>query len=346
MYGENFNRGNYGGYNPYGNYGFDYRQHFFNKNNEKKKIKTIGSAAGFSTLGYLAISLIFSIVLRQISGFKALYSENTAFSIAVNGIFYITVLFIPFFIGYSVLHRKGAVKELPYGTPNNYPAAILLIFTGVFICLLSSISTSAFDSFVEKLFGITLKAPETDKPLTSVLSILMQYISIAVLPALIEEFCVRGVVMQSLRKYGDGFAIGVSAVVFALLHANAVQIPFALIGGLIIGYAVIVTDSIWTGIIIHFLNNAVSVTIKVISDNTSNKLGIALTGLMLFVIMVLGMLSLVIYLVKYKKAFQLKKAESNLLTTGEKSSAFLFNAPMIIAFVLLLMRTAQTIEFK
>lgn len=347
MYGENFNNGNYRGYNPYGNYGFDYRQHFLNKNAEKKKIKSIGSAAGLSTLGYLAVSLVASFILRRITGFKELYTANSAFSIAVNGLFYAAVLFVPFLIGYFVLRKKGAVKALPYGTPNNYSAAVLLIFSGVFICLLSSMGTSVFVGAIEKIFGITMKSPETDnKPLDSALNILMQYASIAVLPALIEEFCVRGVVMQSLRKYGDSFAIGVSAVVFALLHANAVQIPFALVGGIIIGYAVIATDSIWTGVIIHFLNNAVSVSVKVISENTSNKLSMLLTGGLILFIMLLGTISLVIYLVNYKKSFKLQKAESRLLTTGEKSSAFLLSAPMIIAFALLLMRTAQTIEFK
>lgn len=346
MYGEKFNQVNQNGYNPYKNYGFDYRQHFFNKNEEKKKIKALGNAAGLSTLGYLLISFTSSVALRFITGFKTLYAENTSFGIAVNGLFYSAVLFIPFLFGYFYLRKKGRVKELPYGTPNNFSAALLLVFIGVFVCLLSSIGTSLFDSAVEKLFGIILKAPETEKALNSPLSIIMQYISIAALPALIEEFCIRGVVMQSLRKYGDGFAIGISAVVFAVLHANAVQIPFALVGGLIIGYAVIVTDSIWTGVIIHFINNAISVSAAVISENVSVSLAPFLTGAILLAVMLSGFAALMIYLIKYKKYFKLKREEGGILTTGEKSAAFLLSAPMIIGFILLLMSTAQTIEFK
>ena len=69
----------------------------------------------------------------------------------------------------------------------------------------------------------------------------------------------RGVVMQPLRKYGDWFAILTSAFVFALMHGNLVQAPFAFIAGIGLGYAVIASGSLWTGILVHLLNNSISV---------------------------------------------------------------------------------------
>lgn len=80
----------------------------------------------------------------------------------------------------------------------------------------------------------------------------------------------RGVVMQPLRKYGDWFAILTSAFVFALMHGNLVQAPFAFIAGIGLGYAVIASGSLWTGILIHLLNNSISV-IQTIGNRLSPR---------------------------------------------------------------------------
>ena len=81
----------------------------------------------------------------------------------------------------------------------------------------------------------------------------------------------RGVVMQPLRKFGDRFAIVASAVLFAILHGNMVQIPFAFVAGLALGYFAIVTNSIWTSVVIHSLNNLSAVIISIYYTNHSES---------------------------------------------------------------------------
>ena len=81
----------------------------------------------------------------------------------------------------------------------------------------------------------------------------------------------RGVVMQPLRKYGDRFAIVVSAVLFAALHGNMVQIPFAFVAGLALGYFAIITNSIWTSVAIHCLNNLSATVISIYYTNHSEN---------------------------------------------------------------------------
>ena len=78
---------------------------------------------------------------------------------------------------------------------------------------------------------------------------------------------VRGVVMQSLRRFGDGFALITSSLLFMLLHQSLLQYPNALLMGLFIGYAVLYTGSIWTGVILHLVNN-VSVLILMVVERT------------------------------------------------------------------------------
>ena len=64
--------------------------------------------------------------------------------------------------------------------------------------------------------------------------------------------------MQGLRCFGDGVALLVSAIFFALAHFNAMQAANAFLMGLIIGYFVLRTGSLWTGIILHFIINLLS----------------------------------------------------------------------------------------
>ena len=52
------------------------------------------------------------------------------------------------------------------------------------------------------------------------------------------------------------FAIGISALLFALAHMNPAQIPHALIVGVLLGWLYTKTRSIAPGLLIHWLNNS------------------------------------------------------------------------------------------
>ncbi len=93
-----------------------------------------------------------------------------------------------------------------------------------------------------------------NEPLEFVVSLIL----LTIIPALLEELLFRGLVLQGLRCFGDGIALVVSSVLFALAHFNLMQDVNALIMGLLIGYFVLRTGSVWTGVLIHFVINLVS----------------------------------------------------------------------------------------
>jgi len=90
-----------------------------------------------------------------------------------------------------------------------------------------------------------------------------------VVPALAEEFVCRGVILQAFRKYGDPLAIVVSGVIFGLMHGNMSQAPFAIALGMVIARLVILTDSLWTGIAIHMLNNAYALVVLILNETAT-----------------------------------------------------------------------------
>ncbi len=79
-----------------------------------------------------------------------------------------------------------------------------------------------------------------------------------VIAPICEEFWFRGIVMESLRPYGNGFAIFVSAFLFGLTHSNFQQFFYATVLGICLGYIAISTKSLVTTTIMHAMLNSVS----------------------------------------------------------------------------------------
>lgn len=77
---------------------------------------------------------------------------------------------------------------------------------------------------------------------------------------LLEEFVFRGVVQWHLeRRWGPAVAISVTAAAFALFHLNPWVLPVHLLLGLLFGFAVWATRSLWSAVVLHAANNALAV---------------------------------------------------------------------------------------
>lgn len=150
--------------------------------------------------------------------------------------------------------------------------------------------------------------------------------------------------MQPLRKYGDKFAIVMSALVFGLMHGNAVQAIFAFIVGLIIGYAVVVTGSMWTGIAIHFFNNFVSAAMDLLSDKIGTESYNLIYVLYSILLVIMGLISLIMYF-RTKDRVRIPVAGTE-LSERKKCSAFICTPPLLVAMFLMVLSTLQSFKFN
>jgi membrane protease YdiL (CAAX protease family) len=76
-----------------------------------------------------------------------------------------------------------------------------------------------------------------------------------------EEILFRGLIMRGYERIGKWPSIIFTAVLFSMLHVNIQNILGPLFLGILLGYVVYTTDSIFAGMLGHFMNNAISVTI-------------------------------------------------------------------------------------
>ncbi len=90
-------------------------------------------------------------------------------------------------------------------------------------------------------------------------------LSLMLFAPIFEELLCRGVVLGSLRaRYGVTAAWLVSSLFFGLLHVQPVQVINATAVGLILGYVYLATESMWSVMILHALNNAAAYLLMIL----------------------------------------------------------------------------------
>lgn len=86
-------------------------------------------------------------------------------------------------------------------------------------------------------------------------------LSIAVVPAVFEEFFCRGMLYHTYRRRGIWIGAFLSALMFGLLHMNLNQFCYAFFMGILFVLLIEATGSIYASMLAHFLYNATSVVL-------------------------------------------------------------------------------------
>ncbi len=317
---------------------------------DSKTLRTLGNLAGFALVVCFLrtnfegsiISLIWMLITglgnnglmdTMSFGFGELIFLNLILSVFLIGGTFLGLHFILKGPKDKTTNEKKYKSTIKLGVPKKPFKTLLLILVGFGGCMVANYVVSLIASFFSAI-GIDSGYTSFDNP-TGVADIILMFIGIAVIPPLIEEFSMRGVLMTSMQKYGNAFAIFASAFIFGLFHGNFTQIPFAFICGLFFAYITIATDSLWPAIIVHAMNNGMSCVSTVLTqyfdENVANIFYYAASigGI------VLGIVALIIYLVRYKKDFILK-APSKIpsFSTAKKFRKFMSSPGMIIATIL------------
>lgn len=138
------------------------------------------------------------------------------------------------------------------------------------------------------------------------------YLTIGIAAPILEELIFRGIVLKAfLKKYEPSKAIMWSAVIFGVAHLNPWQFVPAFLIGVFIGWIYWKTQSIWPGIIIHFVNNSFSFALGYwacdINISFCDLSGSLLNYLILLFISLFVSVGLFLWLSKY---FQKQEAET------------------------------------
>lgn len=113
-----------------------------------------------------------------------------------------------------------------------------------------------------------------------------------------EEWLFRGVIMQTLKRYGRWFALVITSLLFALCHGSLSSAISVFFIGMAIGYVVMQTDSLINGILMHMANNAVAL-LSLYADNQ------IMTVLLSLMIIATGICGIVLFILALRNRSKL-----------------------------------------
>lgn len=119
---------------------------------------------------------------------------------------------------------------------------------GIIIELLAHLSPAFRTDFMSKVIGSTT-------------NLLWLYLGVGLVAPFFEEFLLRGLLYGSIRHMADEHAtVALTAGVFALMHLQYDLFVMLLILpiGIVLGYARSRSGSIWVPVLLHMLNNVVT----------------------------------------------------------------------------------------
>ncbi len=125
-------------------------------------------------------------------------------------------------------------------------------------------------------------------------ALLFNLFMIAVIPALGEEFMFRGVLLRIFGEWtrSGHLAVWITAIIFSAIHLQFFGFFPRLILGVLFGYMVLWSGSIWPAVVAHFINNAAAVTFyfffhNQLIDDSWEKMGKGPEGIWLAAISVM-----------------------------------------------------------
>lgn len=166
------------------------------------------------------------------------------------------------------------------------------------------------------------------------------FLYVAILGPVAEELLCRGLVLRMLQPCGKQFAIFASALLFGLFHGNVIQIPFAFLIGLALGYVTVEYSILWA-IVLHIFNNLV---LSELMGRLSTVLPEGVGDLLLFGILFLALIAAIVILIVRRKAVKAYLQENRLEALPVKA---FFTAPGVLIFgVLMLLSSLLTLTIQ
>ncbi len=160
----------------------------------------------------------------------------------------------------STLKLKGT-------RPLNYLLVVLLTMFGMPVV---GVLNALTYGIIREIFGRNLPVPKVI--VNDVPTLFIALLVIGVSAAVCEEVMFRGLIQKGYRKYGVAVSLGITSVLFGLLHRDIQKAVSTILLGALIGFIVYRTGSIFTGMVAHFTNNASAVILSFMASKMSGYL--------------------------------------------------------------------------
>ncbi len=316
----------------------------------RKEYKSVSNCIGWGLCIFLVMINGISILRVPIS---ELLFENLMYdtyyvvdSLIFDIIGYMASFILPAIIIRRRLKKKGLLQPIKQDTGKLTATSLLLIPIGVWVTQ----AVGNINVIIMEMFGTSEAYAELVGANSSEYyfgyEIALMFISMAIVPAVAEEFLFRATVLSNLKPYGKVMAVVGSSLLFGLMHQNPYQLIYTTAAGLVMGYAYLKTGSVWCPMLIHFFNNAYSVANQVLLANAEEEVAMAIIVIFEMLLAVAAIICLVRYIKRMRAEKRQKYKDGSFGVLLEESSDYSskpvengrirgFFSPGIVVFVTL-----------
>lgn len=202
------------------------------------------------------INIVFSLVVELIDIAYGNFFDEDMLLILLMIQFY-CVLFPALF--YMIGNKINIKETLRFNSPGVLPSILIVLISAP-----AFYAASALNSIIIYILQFVGQAPEdTVIPLPQNLGeVFVTILVIAVAPAVCEEVLHRGVLLKAYEHRGTMKAIVISSIMFGVFHFDITNLFGPIFLGILFGYYVIRTNSIFAGVIAHFMNNFLATVLQ------------------------------------------------------------------------------------
>lgn len=194
------------------------------------------------------------------------YFQNLNLELGLIITQYILILLPPIvYLNIKKISVKKTMRLNKLGKKNG----LLIVFITLLMYPTAVVANTLFMVLLSLLGNLNIpELPSASSPSQYILLMLI----ISMSAGICEEFFFRGFILSAYETLGKKKAIIISSVLFGIFHFNLYNLFGPIVLGLVFSYLVILTDSLYAGIIGHIVNNGFAVTLAYIMNISSKFL--------------------------------------------------------------------------
>jgi len=218
------------------------------------------AASGQTIVGYIVAFLAQALALfgLGLDGNAIAHTASTAYEIGV--------LALPV-IWYAVRH-DGVSQSMRL----NPPKADMMLWAALtaFIGLLAVNNIGTWWMLLIEALGGTLHPSSVPVPTTQN-ELLASILLVGVVPGVCEELFFRGGLMGAWERRGTMKAMVITSALFTMLHGSILGLPTQILMGFVLGYVLILSDSLYVPMVYHTVHNSSALILAYLSpDGTAS----------------------------------------------------------------------------
>ena len=321
----------------------------------KKKIRKDSNINSLMILLFFGFIIVFSLLSTKLAKIIVDYdTDNYNYVLKLLSFIFQYVINIPILIIINhFIYKKDKIKR-PYKLfyKPQMPAKWIIkwIFITIGMTYMVNYLSNVVFSLFQMLTGIELYAIDLTAD-NAAIDQITNIVTITFLAPFFEEIFFRGVLFKNVEKHNIVAMIMISGVIFGLWHMNYSQTLYTATLGICSCFLVAKTKSIFPSIIAHFVLNLLGCIqslfvgdidqeklilgdIKYFMDNIVSISIITITGVIALGLAITGLILFILEMIKHKESFKFEQNEAQL--SSGKTAVIYLTAPLTIITLLLM----------